>query len=92
MVSYYDDIVDHIKERNGKCLSKLAWNIAKHYVPEEGSKKSKALRALQDLHDRSRRDERIKDLPCDIAKLHIPDFLEKHLWKAGIKIVEDYFN
>ena len=92
MVSYYDDIVDHIKERNGKCLSKLARNIAKHYGPEEGSKKSKALRALQDLHDRSRRDERIKDLPCDIAKLHIPDFLEKHLWKAGIKIVEDYFN
>ena len=24
MVSYYADIVDHIKERNGKCLQKLA--------------------------------------------------------------------
>ena len=92
MLSYYADIVDHIKERNGKCLRKLAWNIAKHYCPEEGSRKSNALKALQDLHDSSRRDERIKDLPCDIAKLHIPDFLPKHLWKAGIKIVENYFN
>ena len=92
MVSYYADIVDHIKERNGKCLRKLAWNIAKHYRPEEGSRKSKALKALQDLHYRSRQNERIKDLPCVIAKLHIPDFLDKNLWKAGIEIIEDYFN
>lgn len=90
MISYYDDIVEHIKERNSKRLGELAWNIAERCPPDEGSSESEALLALQDLLHR--RDERIKEIPCDIAKLHIPDFLPKRLWKVGIEIVEKYFN
>ena len=82
-------LVDFIKQENGKRLGKLAWNIAERCPPDEGSSESEALIELQDLLYKP--DEKVKEIPCDIAKLHIPDFLPKHLWKGGIEVVENYF-
>ena len=87
---YYFLIFDFIKKENAKRLGKLAWNIAERCPPDEGSSESEALIALQDLLYQP--DEKVKEIPLDLAKLHIPDFLPKHLWKGGIKIVENYFH
>ena len=88
--NYYFLIFDFIKEENSERLGKLAWNIAERSPPEEGTNESEALIILQELLQVP--DEKVKQLPRDMAKLHIPDFLPKHLWNVGIKIVEDYFN
>ena len=87
--NYYFRIFDFIKEENSEHLGKLAWNIAERSPPEEKTSESEALIILQELFEEP--DEKVQELPRDLAKLHIPDFLPKHLWKAGIKIVEDYF-
>ena len=81
-------IFDFIKEENSKRLGKLAWNIAERCPPDEGSSELEALIALQELLDKP--DEKVKEIPCDIAKLHIPDFLPKDLWNGGIEIVKKY--
>lgn len=90
--SYYVLIVDFIKNENGKRLGKLARDIAERCPPKQMSSESGVLNELQDLLKTSKPEEKIKELPCDIAKLHIPDFLPKHLWKGGIEIVENYFD
>lgn len=87
---YYFLIFDFIKEENAKRLGKLAWNIAERCSPDEGSNESEALIALQDLLHKP--DEKVKEILWELAKLHIPDFLPKRLWKGGIEIVENYFH
>ena len=88
--NYYFLILDFIKKENSERLGKLAWNIAERSPSEEKTSESEALIILQELLQKP--DEKVKQLPRDMAKLHMPDFLPKHLWNVGIKIVEDYFN
>ena len=88
--NYYFLIFDFIKKENSERLGKLAWNIAERSPPEEKASESEALIILQELLQKP--DERVKQLPRDMAKLHTSDFLPKHLWNVGIKLVEDYFN
>ena len=88
---YYHFIVDFIKNENGKRLGKLAKNIAKFCPPKEMSSEHEALQKLQDLLKMSKPEEKIEEIRCDIAKLHIPDFLPKYLWKGGTEMVENYF-
>lgn len=49
-----------------------------------------ALNGLKDLLKAGKRNVTVLDRT--IAKLHIPDFLPKKLWKHGLKIVDEYPN
>ena len=76
---YYSLIFDFIKEENSKRLGKLAWNIEERSPPEEKTSESEALIILQELLQEP--DEKVKQLPRDMAKLHIPDFLPKRWYQ-----------
>ncbi|CAB3995452.1 Hypothetical predicted protein [Paramuricea clavata] len=90
MINQYYFIVDFIKDGNRKRLGKLAWKFEKCYsFTSMSTQESEALNELKKLLSKPEDESNVADLI--IAKLHIPDFLPKHLWKHGIKIVEKYF-
>jgi gas vesicle protein len=91
MVKHYLFIVDFIKDGNSKRLGKLAWKIEGLSIfVGKSTEYGEALDRLKKLLPNPK--ELIKDLDETTAKLHIPDFLPKHLWKHGIEIVEKYFD
>ena len=95
VITSYHEIVEYIKKRNRKRLGKLAENIAKRYHPDEMSTENEVLEILQDYKmsdECGEANENFIGIPYDIAKLHIPDFLPKRLWKVGFQILENYFN
>ena len=95
VINSYRKIVEYIKKRNRKRLGKLAENIAKRYPPDGMSSENEALEILQDYKMSDECDEaneNFTEIPCNIAKLHIPDFLPKRLWKVGFQILENYSN
>ena len=82
-------IVDYMKNKNSKRLGKLALEMAKGPLPSEEHRE--ALAKLKQLLPNPRDEGNVDALNKTIAKLHIPDFLPKSLWKHGIEIVEEYF-
>jgi hypothetical protein len=86
-IDHYLFIVDFIKDGNSKRLGKLAWEF-EGLVPTEYGE---ALRELKKLLPNPDDESEDTNLDKTIAKLHIPDFLPKNLWKDGIEIVEKYF-
>jgi hypothetical protein len=82
-------IVDYIKNVNSKRLGKLAWKMENDplVTKEYGEALNKMKQLLPNPHDESNVEVHDKTT----AKLHIPDFLPKSLWKDGIEIVEEYF-
>ncbi len=82
-------IVDYIKSTNSKRLGKLAWEMAKGHLPSE--EHGEALAELKQLLPSPHDEGNVEELNKIRAKLHIPDFLPKSLWKHGIEIVEEYF-
>ena len=95
VITSYHEVVEYIKKRNRKRLGKLAEKIAKRYPPDGMSSENEALEILQEYKMSDECDEaneNFPEIPCNIAKLHIPDFLPKHLWKVGFQILENHFN
>ncbi len=90
-INDYYFIVDFIKEGNSKRLGKLAWEFQKRYVDGISTEHRRALTELKKLLPSPDNEGKLKSLDYTIAKLHIPDFLPKNLWKHGIEIVETYF-
>ena len=90
-IKHYFRIVDFIKDGNCKRLGKLAWGMEVSDMSGDLSMmQSKALKQLKELLPNP--DDESKVLDETIAKLHVPDFLSKHLWKHGMEIVEKYFS
>ncbi|XP_028400657.1 uncharacterized protein LOC114523822 [Dendronephthya gigantea] len=87
-ITQYFSIVDLIKSENKKPLGKLAWEFETRYSSRMTNEEKEALAELKKLAPENERKVRILD--ATIAKLHIPDFLPKHLWKHGLKIVDKY--
>ncbi|XP_028400995.1 uncharacterized protein LOC114524078 [Dendronephthya gigantea] len=94
-IGEYFTLVDSIKDENGKRLGKLAWKFANFY-PSTNQETKDALERLKALYPRREHNNRcfkeIISFGVDVARLHIPDFLPKNLWKHGIEIVKKYFD
>jgi uncharacterized protein YdhG (YjbR/CyaY superfamily) len=89
-IKHYFFIVDSIKDGNKKRLGKLAWKIeASGILGDLSPMHGEALKHLKKLLPNPR-DER-EFLYKTMAKLHVPDFLPKPLWKHGIEIIEKFF-
>jgi hypothetical protein len=86
-------IVDFIKDENSKRLGKLAWEFEKGLpnVDEISTDHRDALEKLKRLLPNPNDEGNVTVLDHTIAKLHIPDFLPKRLWKHGLEILEEYF-
>ena len=92
MIQHYFFIVDSIHQINRDRLGKMAWEIESK-SPEGSKKYDKVLSYLKAFLPTDRRRKSPKgrqNLSATIAKLHVPDFLPKDLWKDGIKLVEEY--
>ncbi|CAB4040048.1 Hypothetical predicted protein [Paramuricea clavata] len=77
---------------NSKRFGKLAWEF-KESLPNFDAisiEHGEALEELKKLLPNPGSEDNVTVLDYDIAKLHIPDFLPKRLWKHGIEIVENY--
>jgi hypothetical protein len=86
----YVFIIDFIKDKNKKRLGKLAWMIkAPGILDVLSPMHRKALDELKKLLPGGKGKSKVLDQA--IAKLHIPDFLPKYLWKHGIEIIEKYY-
>ena len=92
-ISDYYLIVDFIKDENSKRLGKLAWEFEKGLpnVDEISTDHRDALEKLKRLLPNPNDEGNVTVLDHTIAKLHIPDFLPKRLWKHGLEILEEYF-
>ena len=86
-IHHYFSIVDFIKDENSRRLGQLAWKMTESFWPKT-QPEFEALETLQKLYPKPHNEITIGD-PI-IAKIHIPDFLPKNLWKIGAKIVESY--
>ena len=95
MINHYFRVIDFIKEENGKMLGKLASELQKsdHFTRRMTAKERKVVNKLKSLVPKDSR--YVVNLECSkfatIAKLHIPDFLPKELWKHGTRLVKKYF-
>ena len=90
-IEHYFYIVDFIKDGNCKHLGKLAWEMeASGMLGDLSVMQGKALKQLRELLPNPGDESNVLDET--IAKLHVPDFLPKHLWKHGMEIVEKYFS
>ena len=94
-ILHYLFLVNLIKNENSKQLGKLAWKFEEFYSPSN-QETINALEELKKLYQREDHDNRSFEeeasLGVDVARLHIPDFLPKNLWKHGMEIVEKYFD
>ena len=94
-IRHYLYLVDLIKDENSKQMGKLAWKFEESYPPTNQETKD-ALEELKKLYlRRDHDDHNFKEgvsFGVDVARLHIPDFLPKNLWKHGIEIVGKYFD
>ncbi len=92
-ISHYYFIVDSIKDGNGKRLGKLAWEFEERLpnVGEISTDHLVALEKLKRLLPNPNNEGNVTVLDRTVAKLHIPDFLPKRLWKHGLEILEKYF-
>jgi hypothetical protein len=91
-IDHYYFIVNFVRQGNSKRLGKLAWEF-KESLPNLDAisiEHGEALEELQRLLPNPGNADNVTVLDYDIAKLHIPDFLPKRLWKHGIEIVENY--
>ncbi len=92
MKNHYHFIVDFIKNANSKRLGKLAWEIKDSGMLHGLSTEyAEALNQLTKLLPNPGDESLVRGLDEEVAKLHVPDFLPKHLWKHGNEIVEKYF-
>ena len=87
-ITQYFLIVDFIKRENETPLGRLAWEFEIRSSSGIRNEEIEALIELKKLAPKNESTARVLD--ATIAKLHIPDFLPKHLWKHGLKIVEKY--
>ena len=91
-IDHYYFIVNSIRHGNSKRLGKLAWQFEESLTNSDAisMEHSEALEKLKKLLPNPGNEDNVTVLDYDIAKLHIPDFLPKRLWKHGIEIVENY--
>jgi hypothetical protein len=92
MIDHYVFIVDFIKDGNSKRMGKLALEIeGSGMLDGLSTEYGEVLNQLKKLLPNRSDESVVKGLDKAVAKLHVPDFLPKHLWKHGIEIVEKYF-
>ncbi len=92
MIYHYLFIINVIKDGNSKRLGKLAWEIEGSGMFDGLSTEyGETLNQLKKLLPNPDDESVVKGLDKEVARLHVPDFLPKHLWKYGIEIVEKYF-
>ena len=91
MIDHYFRVVDFVKDGNIKRMGRLAWDLGKRhsFTRRMTVEEREVVNTLKRLVSKTKRTVVVLD--PTIAKLHIPDFLPKRLWKHGIKIVEKCF-
>ena len=91
-INHYYFIVNCIRHENSERLGKLAWQFEESLTNSDAisMEHGEALEKLKKLLPNPGNEDNVTVLDYDIAKLHIPDFLPKRLWKHGIEIVENY--